>query len=289
MEDRKIVRSPAGETYIIEEQKGRGATGTVYSARRGRDNRQVAIKFLHNLDYTAFSRFQREAWAYGHFNDCPYIVSLLDHDLSGTPPYLVEEFCVHGSGRDRLSFLRSQPTLTTALLIHVAVALETVHGRGCLYRDLKPDNLLLTAAPSGGYIMKLGDAGLICLPGEYGLPLATRNALGTVPYMAPELFRRGAVYTKEAEVFAFGVTACEMLINLRPTAGSLITSGPALLRGLLQRMIAADPALRPTIGEVIAGLQQAREQMERQDKLTATVVGGSLLALLLVALFKKNK
>lgn len=289
MENRKIVRSPAGETYIIEEQKGSGATGTVYSARRVRDNRQVAIKFLHNRDYTAFTRFQREAWAYGYFNDCPYIVSLLDHDLSGTLPYLVEEFCVHGSGRDRLAFLRFQPTLTTALLIHVAVALETVHERGCLYRDLKPDNLLLTADTSGNYIMKLGDAGLICLPGEYGLPLATRNALGTVPYMAPELFRRGAVYTKEAEVFAFGVTACEMLTTTRPAAGSIINSGRGEVRSLLQRMIAVEPSARPTIGEVRAGLQKALEQMQKQDQLVTTVLGGGLLALLLVALFKKKK
>lgn len=107
--------------------------------------------------------------------------------------------------------------------------------------------------------------------------------------MAPELFRHGARYTREDEVFAFGVTACEMLTTLRPTAGSIINFGRGEVRGLLQRMISVDPGARPTISEVRAELQQVLEQMERQDKLTTTVVGGSLLALLLVTLFKKKR
>jgi eukaryotic-like serine/threonine-protein kinase len=289
MENIRTTKSPAGETYVIEEERGSGATSKVYSARRVRDNRQVAIKFLQQRGHIARTRFRREAWAYDQFRDCPFVVRLLDQNLMGASPYLVQEFCVHGSARQQLGFLRSQPKTTIALLGHVAVALETIHRRGCLYRDLKPDNLLLTENESRQYVMKLGDAGLICLPGEYGLPLATRNALGTLPYMAPELFQQGAQYSREAEIFAFGVTACEMLTTIRPVAGSSIILGPGEVRSLLQRMIAKAPAERPTISQVRSELQRAYAEIEKKDQLITTIVGGGIIALLVTALLKKKR
>lgn len=285
---RNYINSPAGETYRLEGERGSGATSKVYSAWRIRDNRQVAIKFLQERGYVAQMRFEREAWAYEQFRDCPFIVSLLDHNVRGIAPYLVQEFCIHGSARQQLGFLRSQPKTTIALLIHVAIALETIHQHGCLYRDLKPDNLLLTENESRQYVMKLGDAGLICLPGEYGLPLATRNVLGTLPYMAPELFQYGAQYSREAEVFAFGVTACEMLTGTRPLAGSSITYGPSEIRSLLQRMISTMPGERPTINQVRVELLNTYRQIERRDQLIATALGGSIIVLLVAAMLKKK-
>lgn len=173
-------------------------------------------------------------------------------------------------------------------MTHVCSALEIIHSRGCLYRDLKPDNLLLTKMDSSIF-MKLGDAGLICLPGEYGAALATRNALGTFEYLAPELFNKGAVYSLEAEVFAFGVSGCEMLFGQRPPAGSTIYAGPMQTRALLQEMIAVNPEARPSLAQIKAELMSAYNQMGKQEDAALVVAGAGLLALLIAAIWKGQK
>lgn len=284
-----IIHSPALERYEVRRLLGSGATANVYQAIRLRDNWPVAIKFLRREDYSSLVRFQRELWAYEEFRDCPFVLDILDSDLMARRPYLVLEFCAYGSARQRLDFLVSCPAATLALATHVAAALEAVHHRGCLYRDFKPDNLLLTSDSAGNMVMKLGDAGLICLPGEFGLLAATRTPAGTLPYLAPELFRFGSQYTQAAEVFALGVTLHELFTGQRPAAGATATSGPAELRALIQNMIAVEAHARPAISEVRAELMRAHQLFIRKEQAVLAVLCGGLIALSLALLLKPKK
>ena len=263
MKAKTTILSPSMEQYEVTELLGSGATGDVYKAIRYRDNQLVAIKFLKRVDYLSLIHFQRELWAYREFNNCPLIVNLLDCDLATDRPYLVLEFCTYGSAREKLDFLVSCPKTTLALVTHVTAALEEIHQRGCIYRDLKPDNLLLTNDGTGNLVMKLGDTGLICLPGEFGQFAATRTPAGTLPYMAPELFKDGNRYTRAAEVFALGVTVQELLTGVRPAPGTVISSGPVEVRTLIQNMIAAEPSARPNISEVRTELVRAHRLLAR--------------------------
>ncbi len=289
MKDGTVIQSPTGETYELSSQIGAGATADVHRALRSSDGVAVAVKILRHGDYASRVRFQRELWAYREFQDSRFVVDLLDSDLSAPQPYLVLELCQHGSARQNIAYLNSDHKTTLALLTHLTSALEVIQQRGCIYRDLKPDNLLLARDGVGGMVMKLGDAGLICLPGEFGVFVATRTPAGTLPYMAPELFKGGAHYTKEAEVFALGVTAHELFTGTRPSAGDLITLGPYEVRALLTRMLSADPRKRPDIGQVHKELLEAHKILTDRDQLVSTVFWGGLIALGLAALLKGRK
>jgi len=289
MKEGSIIESPVRERYVLNGQLGTGATSDVYHALRSSDGVAVAIKFLRNGDYASRVRFQKELWAYQEFQSSPYVVDLLDSDLSAHRPYLVLELCQHGSARDNMGYLNSNHKVTIVLLTHLVAALDEIQRRGCIYRDLKPDNLLLARDATGNVFMKLGDAGLICMPGEFGGFVATRTPAGTLPYMAPELFKGGARYTKEAEIFALGVTAHELLSGVRPASGTFIAAGPYEVRDLITRMISADPRQRPSIGDVRAALVEAHQSMNDRDQLLSAVFWGGLIALGIAALRKAGK
>lgn len=289
MKDGTVIQSRGGERYVLNGQLGAGATADVYRALRSSDGVAVAIKFLRHGDYASRVRFQRELWAYREFYGSPFVVDLLDSDLLAPRPYLVLELCQHGSARENMRYLNSNHKTTLALLTHLSSALDEIQRRGCIYRDLKPDNLLLARDGAGNMVMKLGDAGLICMPGEFGVFVATRTPAGTLPCMAPELFKGGARYTKEAEIFALGVTAHELLTGMRPAAGALVTTGPYEVRRLITRMISAEPRQRPSIGDVRAALVEAHQKMNDRDQLLSPVFWGGLIALGIAALRKAGK
>src|SRR5688572_8613606 len=91
--------------------------------------------------------------------------------------------------------VRSAPEELILLAVQAADALEHLHARGILHRDVKPENLLVDAA--GG--VKLVDFGLAA--GSAGG--ATSGAAGTADYIAPEILH-GAAADVRGDLYAFG-------------------------------------------------------------------------------------
>jgi serine/threonine protein kinase len=217
-------------------------------------------------------------YAYQQFPD--HFVRLVDWNLDCRRPFLVLEYCVHGSAGSQLGYLSFWHSVTVPLLAEAARALEELHRCGYLYRDFKPDNLLLTQYGFGPWVARLGDAGLICSPGEWSYFQMTQLARGTPEYMAPELRFLGALFTPEAEAFAFGVSAVELLTGSRPTAGMRISAGPSEIHSLLTDLIAVDPRRRPTLAQVRLQLTAASESLQRRN----CTIAGVALAIGLVGL-----
>lgn len=95
----------------------------------------------------------------------------------------------------------------------VLVALEFLHARGILYRDLKLDNILLTKEGN----IKLADYGLgKC---EMTAEMRTRTFCGTPEFMAPELLL-DLPYGFSIDFWAFGVLLYQMLESRSPFYGS---------------------------------------------------------------------
>ena len=153
--------------------------------------------------------------------------------------YLVTEFVDGGTLKD---WVQRQPRSwedVAQLLTGVADALATAHQAGILHRDIKPDNILVTAS---GYA-KLADFGLAKLE-EGASPSATRTLteaqtrtgmiVGTIAYMSPEQ-ASGSALDARSDMFSFGVVLYEMLAGRRP-----FTAATSL--ELLQQVIHAKPA-----------------------------------------------
>ena len=196
MTELKLQQSLLDGRYEILDCLGRGSYAEIYmakdlSAAEG-EPQTVVIKALNvmlqgvpdaDLERTLIENFQNEAVALDRVRH-PNIISRLGHgtaiDLSGTPfHYLVLEYLAGGELGLRC---RKQPlTLERALfyLEQVCSGLAHAHDCGVIHRDIKPQNLLLTADEQ---TIKIADFGVAKIEASEGA--ITR--VGTNVYAAPE-------------------------------------------------------------------------------------------------------
>src|SRR4030095_11985362 len=133
--------------YEIEAAIGAGGMGEVYRAHDSRLGRRVSIKVLPERlagDPDALERFVREAQAVAALTH-PNIVAIFDvgsdHDMSYTVTELLEGETLRARIRRRA--LPWQEAVDVGLA--VAEALSAAHTKGLIHRDLKPQNVFLTA------------------------------------------------------------------------------------------------------------------------------------------------
>ena len=198
--------------YEILSALGAGGMGEVWKARDTRLDRFVAIKASHSR----FSeRFEREARAIAAVNH-PHVCSLYDVG----PDYLVMEY-VEGE------WLHGPVSIARALVLadQILDALDAAHRKGFVHRDLKPGNILLTAA--GVKVLDFGLARIEHAPTvdsrshvetQAVALTADGSILGTLPYMSPEQVE-GHDADARSDIFAFGVVLYELIAGTQPFTG----------------------------------------------------------------------
>jgi len=147
--------------YRLFEKIGAGGMGEVYRAVDERLGRPVAVKLLPQADASVTRRqirLVREAQAAGILNH-PGIVTVHDVGRAGDRSYVVMEL-VDGRPLRELCG-KVEPAQAVALCAQAAEALAAAHARGILHRDIKPDNLMVTADQR----LKILDFGLAKLRG----------------------------------------------------------------------------------------------------------------------------
>jgi WD40 repeat protein len=205
--------------YLIEQRVGGGGMGTVYRALREGDYQQrVAVKVIRpGLDNgEVLRRFRTERQVLAELGHA-HIARLLDGGSTDDGrPYFVMEY-IDGEPLDRYCDGRRLGTRgQVELLLAVCGAVRYAHGRGVLHRDLKPDNVLVTADGTP----KVTDFGLakrlVSEPAE-GSPTQSGAVLGTPSYMAPEQAagKPGAV-GPATDVYALGAVLYELLTGRPP-------------------------------------------------------------------------
>lgn len=130
---------------------------------------------------------------------------------------------------------------------NVILALEHMHSKGIVYRDLKPENLMLT---SNGYL-RLVDFGFAkCL--EKGQK--TYSMGGTPEYMSPELISKTG-HSFSTDLWSLGIFIFEMLMGVPPfRSDSLLLVARQIKRACVTFDIGATRKLSPDVKLVILGL-----------------------------------
>jgi len=233
--------------YDIVAKLGAGAMGVVFKGFDPVLKRYAAIKVIaqqYMLDQTAQLRFIREAQSAAALTH-PNIVTVYDVGEDGGCFYYSMEFV---DGEDLSAILERTGPLTVEaalqMLTPLASALDAAHGIGLVHRDIKPSNILV-----GNGVAKIADFGIAFLPGS--TLTGTGNWIGTVPYMAPELWQ-GKRADRASDLYAFAVMACQMVGGRLPF--EITSTADAVTKHCFTQpdLSAVDPLLRPAIARGLA-------------------------------------
>jgi eukaryotic-like serine/threonine-protein kinase len=190
-----------------------GGMATVELAQDTELDRPVAIKRLAdnlaaNDEYK--HRFLREARLAARLSH-PNIVAVYDAGADNGTPFIVMEYVEGETVGDLLRRRgRLEPAEAVAFAVQACAGLETAHEAGLVHRDIKPQNLLITADGA----LKIGDFGIArSIDGTQLTQAGT--VLGTAGYLAPEQ-AAGKQVTAAADIYALGAVLYELLTGRPP-------------------------------------------------------------------------
>ena len=284
--------------YRLLSQIGGGGMGTVWLAQDELLGRHVAIKQV--LSPATVSpqesdqqrqRALREGRIAARLSH-PHAISVYDVALEQGQPWLVMEYL---PSRSLAAVLMEDGVLRVGLVAQigaqVADALAATHAAGIVHRDVKPANILIGQGGRVEGLVKITDFGISHASGDVTLT-QTGQITGTPAFLSPEV-AQGRPMTEASDVFSLGATlyAClegqppfgmeENALGMlhRVAGGEIVPPQRAgFLREPLLRMLAADPADRPTMAEVrdeLAGLAAGRDGDTTTVLLARTELGSS--------------
>ncbi len=203
--------------YEILSLLGEGGMATVYKAYDPRLEREVALKVIRREAFPPedidmlLKRFEREAKALGKLSH-PNIVGVIDYGEHDGSPYLVMVYVPGGTLKERLG----QPMPwrdAIRLLLPIGRALEYVHDRNIINRDVKPSNILMTE-DGQPLLSDFGLAKLFEKDREATNLTSSGTGIGTPDYMAPEQWTGEP--TALSDLYSLGVVLYEMITGHRP-------------------------------------------------------------------------
>jgi hypothetical protein len=245
---------------------GRGGMGCVYKARQRHLDRLVALKILPSElgnDPAFAERFAREARTLARLAH-PNIVIIHDFGQACGMYYLVMEYMDGMNLRELMQAGGVSPAETLKIVPQLCSALQYAHDEGVVHRDIKPENILFDRR---GHV-KLADFGLVKLVTRTDLDVsltASRQAMGTPYYMAPEHWKGSHHVDHRADIYGLGVVFYEMLTGELPLGRfdppSQKASVDPRLDEVVMRSMQSNPANR---------YQQAKELGRDIERITRT-------------------
>ena len=239
-----------GDAYEVERELGGGGMSRVFLAVERSLERRVVIKVLPPALTSGVSatRFQREILVTAGLQH-PHILPVLVAGVGDGLIYYITPYIEGQSLRERLTLSGALPIReATTILGEVASALAQAHARGVVHRDVKPENILLSAGHA--VLADFGIARALALRTDTERLTDAGYGLGTPGYMAPEQRAGDPTVDCRADVFALGIVGYEMFAGRPPFP-------PTASPGARARAYLADPpppldAVRPEVPLAVA-------------------------------------
>jgi serine/threonine protein kinase len=208
-------------TFQVLSILGEGGMGAVYKVRgylMGQEGLDIpaayyALKVMNTHSPESLERFEREAQALAAVDLHPNIVRIHAFSKHGKRPYLVLDW-IDGSSLENLIESGDKWELDRILesAVKVADALDFIHSRGVLHRDLKPGNILIRDFDQEVFVSDFGLAKVL----HKETLTSTEDVLGTPSYMSPEQLAGDEDLGAQADIWAFGVVLYEWVTGRMP-------------------------------------------------------------------------
>src|SRR5579885_2192700 len=203
------------DRYELRRLIGKGGMANVYEAYDPNFHRVVAVKVFKREDEEMLRRFIREAQLMAGLHH-PHLVEVYDTGecmLDGVMRYYIVMPMLTG-GTLRLRIRRSPLSLSEVCqcLSDIAGALDYIHHEGNVPRDIKASNVLLNDEGR----CYLTDFGIARITSDATQLTSTGNVLGTVDYVAPELFETHRKADAPSDLYSLGVLPYELVTGQLP-------------------------------------------------------------------------
>lgn len=285
--DDLLVGSVVADRYHIAGVIGRGSTGTVFGVEHIHLGRRAAMKVLRpryadaDTVHRVFHGDARAAWSVVH----PCLAEVFDlGTLPDGCPFFVMEYLEGETLATRMSRERLSLAAAVDVMMQILSALEAIHARALLLRELRPENVYLAHRRGCRPVAKILDFGLARLA-----PLdkireewesVASGRLAHPFYLSPERTRSEHGVEPASDLFVASVVFYEALTGQKPFAA---TSFNALMLDIARASPAAltdlradiPPELDAFVRRALSGNPRARpaSAKEMQDELRRVFEG----------------
>lgn len=281
--------------YIKRRHLGQGSFGSAWKVEETATGHTLAAKIMNTNNMTPKDRgfVQNEVRCLARCSHPNIVKHVLSMDLDGMLLIVME----YADGGDLYKQIKArQPGMKyfkeheiLFIFLQLCLALDHIHSKRMMHRDLKTANVLLTCTG----LVKLGDFGFSRQYEDSLSKPVGSTFCGTPYYLSPELWRR-APYSKKSEMWALGVVLYEVMALKRPFGGKnmdelidnilnaryepLPNCYTPQLQDLVRQLLQLDPEKRPSLRDMFkqpyvreSGLMTLRRSVENHTKIPVNV------------------